>query len=155
MMIALDSPEVKQAFGSLERSLGNLGESLGKLFGVTSGPDANGFIQFFTVLAQILDGIVQTVDVMVQSFKNAFPIFNTYSNLVSGIANALVGIKGTSLPSIAPPSTSAPNTGGGRKGAPVSQNVTINVNKGNVTAEEIVEKIRKARQSNGSIGTFL
>jgi hypothetical protein len=150
MMIALDSPEVKQAFGSLERSLGNLGASLGKLFGVTSGPDANGFIQFFTVLAQILDGIVQTVDVMVQSFKNAFPIFNTYSNLVSGIANALVAIKGTSLPSIAPPSTSAPNTGGGKKGSAASQNVTININKGNVTAKEIAKAVNKGTKTGGA-----
>jgi hypothetical protein len=151
MMDALDSPEVKQAFGSLEKSLGNLGDSLGKLFGVTSGPDANGFIQFFTVLAQILDGIVQTVDVMVQSFKNAFPIFNTYSNLVSGIANALVAIKGTSLPSIAPPSTSAPNFGGGKKGSSAAkQNVTININKGNVTAKEIAKAVNKGTKTGGA-----
>jgi hypothetical protein len=150
MMEALDSPEVKQAFGSLEKSLGNLGDSLGKLFGVTSGPEANGFIQFFTILAQILDGIVQTVDVMVQSFKNAFPIFNTYSNLVSGIANALVAIKGTSLPSIAPPSTSAPNTGGGKKGSAGSQNVTININKGNVTAKEIAKAVNKGTKTGGA-----
>jgi hypothetical protein len=150
MMDALDSPEVKRAFGSLEKSLGNLGDSLGKLFGVTSGPDANGFIQFFTVLAQILDGIVQTVDVMVQSFKNAFPIFNTYSNLVSGIANALVAIKGTSLPSIAPPSTSAPNTGGGKKGSAPKQNVTININKGNVTAKEIAKAVNKGTKTGGA-----
>jgi len=87
---------------------------------------------------------------MVQSFKNAFPIFNTYSNLVSGIANALVAIKGTSLPSIAPPSTSAPNTGGGKKGSAPKQNVTININKGNVTAKEIAKAVNKGTKTGGA-----
>jgi hypothetical protein len=149
MMIALDSPEVKQAFGSLERSLGNLGTSLAKLFGVTAGPEANGFIQFFTVLAQILDGIVQTVDVMVKGFKNAFPVFNTFSNLVNGIANALVSISGASLPSV----PSAPSVAPGRVSTPGSaapRNVNININKGNVTAKEIAKAVNKGTKTGGA-----
>jgi hypothetical protein len=149
MMIALDSPEVKQAFGSLERSLGNLGASLGKLFGVTAGPEANGFIQFFTVLAQILDGIVQTVDVMVKGFKNAFPVFNTFSNLVNGIASSLVAISGSKLPSVPSASSVAP----GQVSTPGStspRNVTININKGNVTAKEIAKAVNKGTKTGGA-----
>ena len=149
MMIALDSPPVKKAFGSLEKSLGNLGESLGKLFGVTAGPEANGFIQFFTILAQILDGIVQTVDVMVKGFKNAFPVFNTFSNLVNGIANALVSISGANFPSI----PSAPAVAPGvisTPGSAAPRNVTINVNKGNVTAQEIAKAVNKGAKVGGA-----
>jgi hypothetical protein len=149
MMIALDSPEVKKAFGSLEKSLGNLGASLGKLFGVTAGPEANGFIQFFTILAQILDGIVKTLDVMVTGFKNAFPVFNTFSNLVNGIASALVAIQGSSLPSIPSASSVAP----GQVSTPGStspRNVTININKGNVTAKEIAKAVNKGTKTGGA-----
>jgi hypothetical protein len=149
MMIALDSPEVKKAFGSLEKSLGNLGASLGKLFGVTAGPEANGFIQFFTILAQILDGIVKTVDVMVTGFKNAFPVFNTFSNLVNGIASALVAIQGSSLPSIPSASSVAPG-GVSTPGSTSPRNVTININKGNVTAKEIAKAVNKGTKTGGA-----
>jgi hypothetical protein len=150
MMEALNSPSVKQAFGSLQTSLGNLATSLGKLFGITAGPEANGFISFFTVLAQILDGIVKTIDLMVQGFKNAFPVFNNFSNLVNGIASGLMAISGYTPPASVPAPTGPSITGGGKKGGGSSQNVTININKGNVTAKEIANAVNKGAKTNGS-----
>jgi uncharacterized protein YjgD (DUF1641 family) len=150
LMAALNSPQVQQAFTSLGKSLGNLGNSLAKLFGITAGPEANGFVSFFTVLAQILDGIVQTIDLMVNSFKNAFPVFNTFSNLVNGIAGALVSISGyTPPPALTSPTipgspTSSRTTPGGAK------NVTININKGNVTAKEIANAVNKGAKVGGA-----
>jgi hypothetical protein len=147
MINAFDNPQVKAAFESLGKSLGNLGESLAKLFGITAGPEANGFVSFFVVLAQILDGIVQTVNLLVDTFKKAFPIFNTFANLVNSIANALVSISGYEAPE-------APASGGtaGRSNSPRSSgpsNTTININKGNVTATEIVRKINKKQKVTG------
>jgi hypothetical protein len=150
LMAALNSPQVQQAFASLGKSLGNLGNSLAKLFGITAGPEANGFVSFFTVLAQILDGIVQTINLMVQSFKNAFPVFNTFSNLVNGIAGALVSISNYTPPAaIATPTipsspTNSRTTSGGAK------NVTININKGNVTAKEIANAVNKGTKTGGA-----
>jgi hypothetical protein len=150
LMAALNSPQVQQAFASLGNSLGNLGNSLAKLFGITAGPEANGFVSFFTVLAQILDGIVQTINLMVQSFKNAFPVFNTFSNLVNGIAGALVSISNYTPPAaIATPTipsspTNSRTTSGGAK------NVTININKGNVTAKEIANAVNKGTKTGGA-----
>jgi hypothetical protein len=148
MMTALDSPQVRAAFGSLGTSLGKLGQSLGKLFGVTAGPEANGFISFFTVLAGVLDTIVKTIDILVTGFKNAFPVFNTFSNLVNGIAGALVSISGytpPSLPSIPSSPTNGPNITSNQP-----RNVTINVNKGNVTAKEIANAVNKGAKTTGS-----
>jgi hypothetical protein len=144
---ALDSPAVREAYGSLDRSLKNLAESLAKLFGITTGPEANGFVSFFVTVAQILDGIVQTVNLLVDTFKKAFPIFNTFANLVNSIANALVSISGYEAPQ-------APVSGGsaGRSNSPRSSgpsNTTININKGNVTATEIVRKINKKQKVTG------
>jgi hypothetical protein len=148
MMTALDSPQVRAAFGSLGASLGKLGQSLGKLFGVTAGPEANGFISFFTVLAGVLDSIVKTIDVLVTGFKNAFPVFNTFSNLVNGIAGALISISGytpPSLPSIPSSPTNGPNITSNQP-----KNVTINVNKGNVTAKEIANAVNKSTKTSGA-----
>jgi hypothetical protein len=148
MMTALDSPQVRAAFGSLGASLGKLGQSLGKLFGITAGPEANGFISFFTVLAGVLDSIVKTVDVLVTGFKNAFPVFNTFSNLVNGIAGALVSISGytpAALPTIPSSPTNGPNITSNQP-----KNVTINVNKGNVTAKEIANAVNKGTKTTGA-----
>jgi hypothetical protein len=148
MMTALDSSQVKAAFGSLGASLGKLGQSLAKLFGITAGPEANGFISFFTILAGVLETIVKTVDILVSGFKNAFPVFSTFSNLVNGIAGALVSISGytpPALPSIPRSPTNGPNITSNQ-----SKNVTININKGNVTAKEIANAVNKSTKSTGS-----
>jgi hypothetical protein len=145
---ALDSPPVRQAFGSLEKSLAQLGTYLAKLFGISTSPQANGFISFFTVLAGVLDTIVKTVDIMVSGFKNAFPVFNTFSNVVNGIAGALVSISGYTpppLPSIPRSPTNGPNITSNKP-----NNVTINVNKGNVTAKEIADAVSKGTKTTGA-----
>jgi hypothetical protein len=147
LMAALNSPQVQQAFASLGKSLGNLGNSLAKLFGITAGPEANGFVSFFTVLAGILDGIVQTVDLMVNSFKNAFPVFRIFGDLVNTIATGLVGIsnyQAPTLPTIPASPTNSRTTTTDRK------NVTININKGNVTAKEIANAVNKGTKVGGA-----
>jgi hypothetical protein len=143
---ALDSPEVKQAFSSLNTAFGNLATSLGKLFGITSGPEATGFVAFFVVFAGLLEGIVKTVDLIVTGFRNAFPIFNTFANLVNAISQGLAFIVNNPVPSLPSPAASvAP----GQVSTP-RQNVTINVNKGNVTAQEIANAVNKGAKSTGS-----
>jgi hypothetical protein len=144
---ALDSPPVRKAFGSLEASLAQLGASLAKLFGISTSPQANGFISFFVVLAGVLDGIVKTVDVMVQGFKNAFPVFSNFANLVDTISRGLVSISGYTPPvvpgQVSTPQSSVPT-------ASSKQNVTININKGNVTAKEIANAVNKGTKVGGA-----
>jgi hypothetical protein len=144
---ALDSPAVREAYGSLDRSLKNLAESLAKLFGITTGPEASGFVTFFVTVAQILDGIVQTVNLLVDTFKKAFPIFNTFANLVKSIADALVSISGYEAPDLPASGGSAGRSNSPRSSGP--SNTTININKGNVTATEIVRKINKKQKVTG------
>lgn len=150
---ALDSPPVRKAFGSLEAALAQLGASLAKLFGISTSPAANGFISFFTVLAGVLETIVRTVDILVSGFKNAFPVFNTFSNLVNGIATSLISISGYTPPAL--PSIPASPTNGPNITSNPRQNVTINVNKGNVTAKEIADAVNKGTKTTGapSIGS--
>lgn len=143
---ALSSEQVQKAFASLNKSFGDLGVSLAKLFGITTGPEASGFVGFFVVLSGILEGIVKTIDLMVQGFKNAFPIFRTFADLVNTISTGLVGISGYQPPvlpgKISTPQSSAPTTG--------PKNVTININKGNVTAKEIANAVNKGTKVGGA-----
>ena len=101
-------------------------------------------------MAQILDGIVKTIDLMVQGFKNAFPVFNNFSNLVDGIASGLMAISGYNPPASVPAPTGPSITGGGKKGGGSSQNVTININKGNVSAKEIAKAVNKGAKVGGA-----
>jgi hypothetical protein len=93
IMAALDSEPVRKAFESLDKALKNLGDSLGKLFGIPTSPEADGFVSFFVVLAGILEGIVKTVDLMVKSFESAFPVFKVFSDLVNGLVMGLMNLK--------------------------------------------------------------
>lgn len=146
LMKALASKDVREAFGSLNAAFGNLGKSLGKLFGITASPEANGFVSFFVVFAGILEGIVKTVDLMVQTFKNAFPVFNTFANLTNGIAGALAsGYEAPSVP-VVPGRVSTPQSAA----TTTPKNVTININKGNVTAKEIANAVNKSAKTSGS-----
>jgi hypothetical protein len=144
---ALDSPQVRKAFGSLEASLAQLGASLAKLFGISTSPQANGFVSFFVVLAGVLDGIVKTVDLMVQGFKNAFPVFNTFAGLVDTISRGLVSISGYEPP-VVPGQVSTPQSSVPQSSS--RQNVTININKGNVTAKEIANAVNKGTKVGGA-----
>ena len=84
---------------------------------------------------------------MVQGFKNAFPVFNTFAGLVDTISRGLVSISGYTPPiipgTISTPQSSVPNS------AP-KQNVTININKGNVTAKEIANAVNKGTKVGGA-----
>jgi hypothetical protein len=143
---ALSSEQVQKAFASLNKSFGDLGVSLAKLFGITTGPEASGFVGFFVVLSGILEGIVKTIDLMVQGFKNAFPIFRTFADLVNTISTGLVGISGYQPPvlpgKISTPQSSAPTNS--------PKAVTININKGNVTAKEIANAVNKGTKVGGA-----
>jgi len=145
---ALNSPQVQKAFTSLNKSFGDLGVSLGKLFGITAGPEAQGFVGFFVVVSGILEGIVKTVDLMVQQFKNAFPVFRIFSDLVNTIASGLVSISGYTPPTT-PTITTIPGFDG-RTQSNTPQNVNITINKGNVTPEEIAKAINKGTKTTGA-----
>jgi hypothetical protein len=69
--------------------------------------------------------------------------------LVNGIASSLVAISGSKLPSVPSASSVAP----GQVSTPGSispRNVTININKGNVTAKEIAKAVNKGTKTGGA-----
>jgi hypothetical protein len=152
IMAALDSEPVRKAFQSLDKALKNLGDSLGKLFGIPTSPEADGFVSFFVVLAGILEGIVKTVDLMVKGFESAFPVFKAFSDLVNGLVKGLMNLEGLQGGGGAVGFTGSSKIRSYTGQNTSNSNVTINVNNSNVTAQDIVNKLNKARKSNGQIG---
>jgi hypothetical protein len=142
MLQAFDNPQVKAAFASLELSLAKLGQSIAKMFGLTATPEANGFISFFTILAQSIDVVIKAIDLLVNSIKVAFPTFG----LLSGITSGLTDYANSKIETpVAPGRISTP---GSATNTP--KNVTININKGNVTAKEIANAVNKGTKTTGS-----
>lgn len=142
MLEAFDNPQVKAAFASLEASLGKLGQSISRLFGFTSTPEANGFISFFTVLAQTIDVVVKAIDLLVNSIKVAMPTFGLLSGITSGITDYAYSQIQTP---VAPGRVSTP-----ANATTTPKNVTININKGNVTAKEIANAVNKGTKTTGA-----
>jgi hypothetical protein len=141
MLEAFDNAQVKAAFTRLETSLGKLGQSIGKLFGLTSTPEANGFVSFFTILADSINVVVRAIDLLVNAIKVAFPTFGLLSGITSGISDYAI----SQVPkAIAPGKVSTPAS------ATKPQAVTININKGNVTAKEIASAVNKGAKTTGS-----
>jgi len=143
---ALNSPAVQKAFTSLNESFGKLGQSLGVLFGITSGPDAKGFVSFFVILAEVLKVIVDTVNILVKALKVAAPTFGIFSGLVNSINSGLSQLGAFDVP-VVPGRVSTPDSGSSRS---TNNNVTINVNKGNVTAKEIAKAVNKSTKTTGA-----
>jgi hypothetical protein len=83
---------------------------------------------------------------MVQGFKNAFPVFKVFGDLVNGIATGLVGISGYEAP-VLPGKVSTPQSSAA---ITAPKNVTININKGNVTAKEIANAVNKGTKVGGA-----
>ncbi len=143
MMEAFDDPQVKKAFSNLEISLGKLGDSIGRVFGLTRTPEANGFISFFTILAETINAVVTAIDILVNSIKVAFPIFGLLSNITSGISDY-------ALSQVASSNRNQNIRQIEANEQRQKQNVTININKGNVTAKEIAKAVNKGTKTSGT-----
>jgi len=151
---AMKDPEVDKAIKNMQSSLGNLGFTIGTLFGSTNTDEAKGFTNFWIVLSGIVEnlanlfsGLLAPIAAVLGNTKPMENFLDNVLNSVMGIVSAVTGI---------PEYTPAPGSTGGRSNSPrsrstgsLSGSTTININKGNVTATEIVRKINKKQKVTG------
>jgi hypothetical protein len=146
---ALKNRQVDAAIVRMQGALGNLGFTIGTLFGSTQTDQAKGFQNFWIALA----GAIETVSNLLAgllapisaAFGNTKPLENWLDTLLSGVANVVRTISGSGGGSSAPSASVAP----GRVSTP-AQAVTININKGNVTAKEIANAVNKSAKTGGA-----
>jgi hypothetical protein len=152
MLDSLDGPEVKTAFAKMEKSLGNLGFAVGTLFGSTQTDEAKGFENFWIILA----GSIETVSNLLSgllaplsaAFGNTKPMENWLDTLLGGVMSVVGAATGARSGATGGP----PTTEAERRSALQAdrRNVTININKGNVTAKEIAKAVNKGTKTGGA-----
>jgi hypothetical protein len=145
---ALKNKEVDAAIVRMQGALGNLGLTIGTLFGSTETDQAKGFQNFWVVLAGSIEVVANLLAGLgapiAAAFGNTKPMENYLDSLLGGAQQLITGKNTFTSPRLAP----APALKGGN----VGQNfpVTININKGNVTPQEISKAINKGTKTSGS-----
>mgnify|MGYP006921331855 CR=1 FL=1 len=142
---ALKNPTVDAAIVRMQGALGNLGFTIGTLFGSTETNQAKGFQNFWIVLAGTIETVANLLAGLgapiAAAFGNTKPMENYLDSLLGGAVGLVTG-KNPLAPKPAPVPP-------GRVSTP-AQAVTININKGNVTAKEIANAVNKGAKSTGA-----
>lgn len=142
---ALKNPTVDAAIVRMQGALGNLGFTIGTLFGSTETNQAKGFQNFWIVLAGTIETVANLLAGLgapiAAAFGNTKPMENYLDSLLGGAVGLVTG-KNPLAPKPAPVPP-------GRVSTP-AQAVTINVNKGNVTAKEIAKAVQKGAKTTGA-----
>jgi hypothetical protein len=151
LLKALDDPRVKSSIDSMMKSLGDLGLTIGTLFGSTETDEAKGFLNFWIVLTGVVESVATALNALIAPINAAFGNTKSMEKWLDTILNGIVGIVGSitgmtrkPLTGYNPIGTSKPSP------TPTAQNVTININKGNVTAQEIADKINRGNRATGT-----
>ena len=141
---ALDSPEVHKAISDMQTSLGDLGLTIGSLFGSTETDEAKGFMNFWIALAGIIQVLSTAMSGLLAPISAAFgttkPMENwldTLFSLIPGYADSLALTRRRNAITDAPP---VPNLS-------ITNNIEV---KTDATAQEIADAIRKANANSGT-----
>jgi len=142
---ALKNKDVDAAIVRMQSALGNLGFTIGTLFGSTETDQAKGFQNFWITLAGIIETVANLLSGLgapiAAAFGNTKPMENYLDSLLGGAQQLITGKN-----SFAPQPEPSPRFAGTNAAQPV----TININKGNVTPQEIAKAINKGTKTTGS-----
>jgi hypothetical protein len=144
---AIASPEVQKALEDLGQSFDDLGDTLGELFGIPDQPNAKNFALFFEGIARTIEFIVNSVDFVLKVLKN-LPYLNVVTNLIDSMTALLARLVSAGISQTVPVNpgrSNQPRSSGG-----VTNNTTINVNNGNVTAQQIANAINRGNRATGT-----
>lgn len=142
---SLDDPQVKASVSRMDDSLSRLGDSIGALFGSTEEDEAQGFVNFWTVLSALVTEVADKVNLIVASMAALTGNTKPIEEIIRPYIMQGVGALGYDiLPSI-PDSMGRSEQGRG----PVTVNNNIQV-KTDATAQEIANAINRANRATGT-----
>jgi hypothetical protein len=144
---SLDDPQVKASVSRMDASLVRLGDSIGALFGSTEEDEAQGFVNFWTILSALVSQVADRVNMIVAGMAaltgNTKPIEQILLPYVQG---GLEGLGYEFLPSV-PDNMGRSN--GPRSSGPITVNNNIAV-KTDATAQEIANALNRANRASGT-----
>jgi hypothetical protein len=127
----------------MDASLERLGDSIASLFGSTEEDEAQGFVNFWTILSALVSQVADRVNMIVAGMAaltgNTKPIEQILLPYVQG---GLEGLGYEFLPPV-PPST----TSGTRPNTNIVNNISV---KTDATAQEIANAINRANRATGT-----
>jgi hypothetical protein len=142
---SLDDPQVTASVSNMNKSLNRLGDSIAALFGSTEEDEAQGFVNFWTILSALVANVADEVNKVVAAM--AFLTGNTkpMEELLLPYGKAAVELLGKEVLPALPAST----TSGTRPNTNIINNTTVSV-KTDATAQEIAKAVNKANQVSGT-----
>jgi hypothetical protein len=141
---ALDDPQVKDAISEMQTSLGNLGLTIGTLFGSTDTDEAKGFMNFWIVLSGIVEAVATGLNALLAPISSAFGNTKPMENYLDSLLNLIPGVGEYSgmierRNAITPAPPVRPLT--------VTNNIQV---KTDATAQEIANAINRANRASGT-----
>jgi hypothetical protein len=144
---ALSSPEVDKSIKSMQDALGNLGFTIGTLFGSTETDQAKGFMNFWIILTGIIEGLATALNALIAPLSSVFgntkPMENWLDTMLNGLMGIIGGVFGLQAPMPVVPST----TSGTRPNTNIVNNIQV---KTDATAQEIANAINRANKATGT-----
>ena len=142
---ALDDPKVQKAISDMQTSLGNLGITIGTLFGSTETDEAKGFMNFWLVLSGIIQFLATSLDSLLAPVNAAFGNTQPMENYLDRLFGLIPGYSEYSgfmqrRDAITPAPGPLP---------PLSVTNNIQV-KTDATAQEIANAINRANKASGT-----
>jgi hypothetical protein len=130
--------------------LDNTGAAFGRLMATISGsaPQQSTIMDWVTTLSAGIGQIVFFLDKAIQGFQALFALdFPKLGSIVGGYQQDYAGFVAGQNAATAPKK----GGGGGPNTGPKANNVTININKGNVSAKEIAKAVNKGTKVSGKL----
>jgi hypothetical protein len=141
---SLDDPQVKSSVSRMDESLRRLGASIGALFGSTEEDEAKGFVNFWTILSSLVTQVADRVNAIVAAMAALTGNTKPIEQLIQPYVQSGLGMLGYEFLPTVPQQD-------GRSNQPRSTGpVTININNGNITAQEIADKINRGNRATGT-----
>jgi ABC-type glycerol-3-phosphate transport system substrate-binding protein len=142
---ALDDPKVQKAISDMQTSLGNLGITIGTLFGSTETDEAKGFMNFWIGLSGIIQFLATSLDSLLAPINAAFGNTQPMENYLDRLFGLIPGYSEYSgfmqrRDAITPAPGALP---------PLSVTNNIQV-KTDATAQEIANAINRANKASGT-----
>jgi len=146
---ALNDPSVKKSISTMETSLGNLGSTIGALFGSTETDKAKGFMNFWVLLSGVIEALATSMNALLAPISAAFGNTKPMENYLDGLLNGLMALIGgatgrRTLPAIP---ESMGRSDQGRGPIIINNNVTARTD---ATAQEIANAINRANRATGT-----